>query len=137
MADPFATVSDLETGWQPLSDSQKARAGVLLARASVKIRNKYKSIGRRLAEFDTNPESATALDPEVPKMIVCEMVKRVLIAAPTEGFSQFSETSGPFTDSATVHNPGGDMFILKTEHDDLKPPRRAFSFDTSQRPAEG
>jgi hypothetical protein len=54
------------------------------------------------------------MDPEVPKLVVCRMVKRALNVqsdALTTGMQQVQFGAGPFMMGGTVHNPDGNIYL--------------------------
>lgn len=62
--------------------------------------------------------------------IVCRMVARTLSRGQLDGVSQFSQTAGPFTQSATVANPAGDFYLTRAEKLSLGMGRgKAFEID--------
>ncbi len=91
--EPFASVDELEAGWHPLLDSERARAGVLLARATRLIRAQCP--GWHTAE-QTNPGICAD--------VCCAMVQRAM-ASPgidvPDGVKQMSQTTGSFQDTYT------------------------------------
>jgi len=56
-------------------------------------------------------------DANIAKDVCCAMVERVLAAYDADliGIKQASETAGPYTWSGTYSNPGGDLYITKSE----------------------
>lgn len=100
-AQPFASVDDLAARWHSLTDTERTTATTLLADASDVIRT-------------TVPTWADASQ-DTLKRVTCAMVKRAMIAANNVGVSQASETVGPFANSWTFSNPGGDLYLTKWE----------------------
>ena len=99
------TSGDLEARWRPLTSEEKTRARQLIDDAGYMIR-------------DECPRAAQA-DEHTIRRIVCAMVKRAM-SAPfgnegLVGASQASMTAGPFTQSVTVSNPSGDLYLTKRE----------------------
>ena len=123
MAEPFASVTDLESGWRTLSTAEKTRATTLLARASRKIRAQKPSIDALIA--------AETIDADLVGDVCCAMVKRVMQGpADLDGVSQHQQTTGPFQQGVTFVNPSGDMFLTKAERRDLRiTAQRAASID--------
>lgn len=64
---------------------------------------------------------AEEAEPGICKDICCNMVKRAMLAEETnpEGFSQGSQTTGPFADSWSYSNPNGDLYLTSSELADL------------------
>jgi hypothetical protein len=108
---PFANVEQLESGWRTMNDSEQAKAKVLLARASRKIRS-------------TCPgwEAAERHEPGLCADICCAMVQRAMsmddVGLPA-GISQANETTGPFSNGYTFSNPLGDLYLLDSEKKSL------------------
>lgn len=98
---PFATVDDLAARWHTLTAAESSIAQTLLDDASDVIRT-------------TIPGWADASTATL-KRVTCAMVKRAMIAADNVGVSQASETVGPFANSWTFSNPGGDLYLTKME----------------------
>lgn len=125
----FASVSDLEERWRPLTPAEKSRAEVLLEDASAQVRVEAPGIDERI----TIQEGATApeLDPIIPRRVVAEMVKRAMLASPDQpALANYQQTSGPFSQSGTFVNPTGDLYLTKTERRLLGVGRpRAFTID--------
>lgn len=107
MAD-FATISDLEAGWRPLSASERIRAAGLLAKASRTIRADAPGIDARIA--------ADTLDAALVGDIACDLVRRILtVPTDQQPATQASQSAGPFSASITFANPTGDMYLTKAE----------------------
>lgn len=128
MAD-FATVTQLESRWRPLTSAESTRAAVLLADASAQIRVECPDIDTRI----TTQEGASApeLDPIVPERVVCDMVKRAMLAAVDQpAMANYQQTAGPFSQSGTFVNPTGDIYLTKNERRLLGCSKaRAFTID--------
>lgn len=103
----YATVADLESRWRTLSSDEKTRAAVLIDDAAV-----------RLDAMCAPSEPITGQEAAARKIVSCEMVKRAM-ATPggidNIGVTQFSETTGPFTDQRTFANPTGDLYLTKAD----------------------
>ncbi|MFT8639025.1 Gp19/Gp15/Gp42 family protein [Bifidobacterium sp.] len=104
----LATTTDLEQGWRTLSSGEREQAETLLARASRIIR-------ATCPNWQRYDERA----PDIAADICCAMVKRAMSAdladlAPA-GVTQVSSTSGPFSNSYTLSNPLGDLYMLASE----------------------
>lgn len=103
----FAGPDQLESGWRPLLDEERARAVELLARASRIIRSdcpKWRRYELR--------------NPGLCADICCEMVRRAMLPgsglAPA-GVTQMNTTTGSFSDGYTFANPMGNLYMLDTE----------------------
>lgn len=108
MAEPFATVSDLEARWRPLTPEETTRAETLLGDASALIRDLAKTVDQRIVDEE--------LDPATPRAIACAVVKRVMQSpADFDGVTQAQRTAGPFQQGVTFANPSGDLYLTKLE----------------------
>lgn len=103
----YATVEELEARWRTLTTAEKARAGTLLDDAAVRL-----DVTCAPSDPVTDQEAAAR------KIVSCEMVKRAM-ASPggidNVGVTQYSETTGPFTDQRTFANPTGDLYLTKAD----------------------
>lgn len=103
----FAGIDDLALYWRKMSTAEDARAGTLLALASVFIRQEKPSV-------DADVQSG-ALSAELPKWVAMDIVKNAMMAGKHEGKSQYARSVGPFVDSATLVNPAGTL-VLTAAH---------------------
>lgn len=138
MAEAFATTEELAARWRPLSTSEKATAAVLLGDASAMIRAECPGIDARLVPVP--PATEPELDPAIPRMVVCAVVKRAMLAsAASDGapVTAVQQTAGPFSQSLTMANPTGDLYLTKAEKRMLGcGAQTAFTVDTTPpRPA--
>lgn len=111
MAD-FATISDIEALWRPLSDSEKTRAEALIPIICDSLREEALRVGVDLdAEITARPTFVS-----VAKSVTVDVVTRTLqTSTSAEPMSQMSQTAGPYTVSGTFLNPGGGLFIKTSE----------------------
>lgn len=105
MAEPFATVDDLEKRWHALSISEKEQASALLHDASALIRSQ--------SPWQT-------LDADLLLSITCAMVKRALNMSDSGGVSATSQSVGGVSESFTFANPNGDLYFTTLERKLLK-----------------
>lgn len=107
----FATPSDVEARWRPLSDAEKTRAETLLEDASQKILNE-----------DTRGvlDDLDAVTPTLRK-IACYMVIRAMASGVEAGppATQHGWTAGSFQSQTTYANPTGDLYLTKAERREL------------------
>lgn len=98
----YATVDDLEAGWRELTAKEKARAEVLLERASALI---------------DSLTDTTNIDKVVLTTVCCSVVQRVMQVDDYDGIGLSREniTAGSYIQSYTYANPSGDMYLTKTE----------------------
>lgn len=118
----FAEVGDLESRWRPLTPVEAGRASVLLGDASVMLRAQFRSIDAKI--------TAGTMDAALPLLVVCDMVKRALIA-PVDDPAAVTrqQTAGPFSQSVTYSNPSGDLYISKADRRQLAGGQRASYVD--------
>lgn len=104
----FATIDDLQARWHLLSSEEATRAQVLLDDASDLIR--------------TQSQGWKHAQPTTLCRIVCAMVKRSMLAESDNpnGYSQVSQTTGPFSDMHTYANPQGDLYLTSSEKESLR-----------------
>lgn len=104
----FATVSDLEARWRPLSPAEETRATVLLGDAAARIRAAVPDVDDRIDDG--------TLDPDLPLIVSVEMVKRAMLAPVDQApAGQVQQTAGPFSQSISYTNPTGDLYLTKAE----------------------
>ena len=114
---PFATRRDLATRWRPLAPSEEARATALLADASALIRARMPSIDTRLMTGH--------LDPDLPRMVACAVVKRAMLADSDQApVTQVSENWAGFAHQETYANPSGDLYLSGSDIKALRQPQR-------------
>lgn len=116
----FATVEQLEAGWHALLDDERARAAVLLERAT-----------RMIKAQCPRWEQAEERNPGICADVCCAMVMRAMASSGfdvPDGVKQMSQTTGSFSDSYTFDNPGGNLYLRDEERRALNPGRgRAFT----------
>lgn len=103
MGDPFATHTDVESRWRPLTDAEDAIADQLAIDASEMIRERWSDVDDRV--------TAGSLAADTLTRIVAQMVKRAMISADAEGLDSRSETVGPFAVSQKYANPNGNLYF--------------------------
>lgn len=111
MAD-FATVQDVIDLYRPLTEDEQTRTSNLLPVISDTLRVEANKVGKNLDDM-------VALDSvyeNVVRAVTVDIVARVLMT-PTEGtpMTQMSESAGGYSVSGSYLNPGGGLFIKKTE----------------------
>ena len=109
----FATVEDLEARWRPLSEAEKGRASVLLDDATALV---SRACGASGVDFEGGDECFQ----QALKAVTCSVVARAM-SAPVDGptVSNTSQTAGPFSQSFTYSNPGGDLYLTSSERKEL------------------
>ena len=108
MAADYATLEDLRKHWPTLPAEEEQEAQQKLHEASVEVRALYPELDGRIASQD--------LDPDVPRMVVCRMVKRAMTGAdlaetPAAGMAQFTVGTGPFSFTGTPRSPDGSLYL--------------------------
>lgn len=122
MAEVFASADDVADRWRPLTPEEAARASVLIQDASLRVLRRFPTVLKRLESGDLDPLEVTA--------VVAGMVKRAMTT--TEGVTQRSEGTGPFSGSETYANPMGNLYFTADDLATLTPAgqaRRAFVVD--------
>lgn len=110
MAPPFANVDDLRKHWAELPADREDEAAQKLIEASIEIRALYPDADARIA--------ALTLDPDVPKLVVCRMVKRAMDNASRggmDGIGSVQESAGPFAQTLNFTNPDGNLYLSKSD----------------------
>lgn len=108
MAD-YATLADLKAHWPALPASREAEAQQKLTEASIEVRALFPDIDGRM--------TAGALAWEVPRLVVCRMVKRAM-DLPSEsmaGVDSATHQTGPFTQTLNFTNPDGNIYLSKAD----------------------
>lgn len=122
MAADYATIDDLKEHWSGLPAEALADAGQKLHEASIIIRGTFPDLDERLAL----PVARGGIDPDIPRLVVCRMVKNALDVseeASTAGLESFQYAAGPFSMGGKVHNPDGDLYLKAADKRLLSPPR--------------
>lgn len=114
MSTPFATVTDIQTLWRPLTASEQTRAEALLPLISDEIRVIAKSVNKNVDEMiaaDSEYES-------VVKVVTVDVTARVLRQSTTgEAMTQESQAALGYSWSGTYAVAGGGIAnsILKND----------------------
>lgn len=115
----YATVTDVESRWRPLSTEESARATVLLEDASQILRDEY--------ALTVEQEAAKA--PTLAR-IVAQMVIRALTAGlDLAGVESITAGTGPFSESRKFTNPNADLYLTKAERKQLGLGGRQVAFE--------
>lgn len=104
---PFATYSDVEDIWRPLSDAEQDVVSAWLSQAAVEIRSEVPTVDDRI--------SAGVLDAAVPKMISARMVRRVMINP--DGLRSFARSIDDYQRSGTFDTAlsAGELYLTDRE----------------------
>lgn len=111
--EPFAEPSDVVAIYRALSTEETILATGLLAAASLKLRVRVPRVDEMAA--------GSELLAEVAKLAVSMAVKRVLMNP--DALRQFSETTGPFSESNTVDSAvsSGALYLSDADLEGLVP----------------
>lgn len=102
----FAAVADLEAGWRKLDSEERNRAEVLLARAAVLLRSKFRN--RNV------PLNTVGLKEEL-KIVSCNMVKRQMNSSQETEATSYTATAGSFSEQFTFGQSEDTMFVKRDE----------------------
>lgn len=114
MAADYATLADLKLHWSALPAEDEAEATQKLHEASIEVRGNYPDIDARILI----PLVDGGMDPDIPKLVVCRMVKRAMDVdenATTAGMESIQFGSGPFSMGGKVHNPDGNVYLSSAD----------------------
>lgn len=129
MAADYATLADLKQHWSKLPAGDEEDAQQKLHEASIIVRGSFPDLDGRLIL----PVGRGGIDPDVPRLVACRMVKRamdVVEDAPTTGLESFQFGAGPFSMGGKVHNPDGSLYLTAADKRLLvapRGPRKAFT----------
>ena len=108
----YATISDIETLWRPLSNDEKTRATSLLPVVSASLREEAKKVHRNLDAMISRDADLK----EVAKSVTVDIIARTLMTSTSsEPMTQFSQSAGGYSMSGTYLVPGGGLFIKNSE----------------------
>lgn len=103
----YATAEDYRA-MHPGDTLTDERLNLLLETASVQLRREFARRGESLENADDDLKFDL-------KAVCIAMVHRSVVAEETGPYSQMSQTAGPYTASATLANPNGDMYLTSNE----------------------
>lgn len=116
---PWASVDDLQARWRPLTEAERGRALALIDDAAALIQ-------------DECPNWARASEGSL-RRVICAVVRRAMQSPSGDvdavGVSQTSMTAGPYTQSFSFSNPGGDLYLTKAERRNINGQRGAFEIN--------
>ena len=108
----FATISDVETLWRYLKQSETDRASFLLEVVSDSLRIEAEKVGKDLDAMVIN----SAAYKNVVKSVTVDIVARTLMTSTDqEPMTQFNQTALGYSASGSFLVPGGGLFIKKSE----------------------
>ncbi len=107
----FATVSDYEARQGALSEADRTRCEALLEDASAAMRSRFRAFhGAGYAE-GVNP----SFDDNAKAVCVAVVARSLSVPAALAGVTQYSQTTGPYSASATYSNPTGDVYLTRSD----------------------
>lgn len=117
MAGDYATLADLKEHWSALPADDEVEAEQKLHEASIEVRGNFRDVDRRLGLWAIDSEDPNALDPDVPRLVVCRMVKRAMDAPESQiaGVNQIQQSAGPFGQTLSFTNPDGNIYLSKSD----------------------
>lgn len=108
----FATIEDVETIWRELTEDEEERASALLDLISDALRYEAQKVNKDLdAAVAANSYIAS-----VAKSVTIDILARTLTAATDQDqLTQFTQSALGYSYSGTYLNPGGGLYIKKSE----------------------
>lgn len=108
----YATITDLELVWRPMTEQEEAKATELIDEASSRIRYKAKRVGK---DFDALVDEDEDLA-SIVKGLVCTVVKNAMnVPVDQEAMTQMSMSAGGYSWSGTYTTPGGGIKFTKSD----------------------
>ncbi|MDR1447684.1 MAG: phage Gp19/Gp15/Gp42 family protein [Candidatus Ancillula sp.] len=111
----YANIEDLEQRWRPLFPKEEEVAQTRLLDASNLMRIKCRQNSIDL-DADIVEDELVA---ELVVKICCNITKRSFLTNDDMPVSQYSEHVGQVSQSYTLFNPSGDMYMTKEEKEEL------------------
>ena len=105
----FATVSDYEARQGALSEADRTRCEALLEDASAAMRSRFRAFHGAAYAEGVNP----SFDDNAKAVCVSIVSRSLSVPAALAGVTQYSQTTGPYSASATYSNPTGEVYIGK------------------------
>jgi hypothetical protein len=112
----YANLDDVIALFRPLTEEEQSKAEALIPLVCARLRTEARKVGKELDAMITADEDLA----EVAKGVTVDIVARTLMT-PTQtagGFgamSQMSQSAGGYSVSGTFLNPGGGVFVKKSE----------------------
>ena len=108
----FATTDDMELLWRSMTDDEITRAEALLDVVSDLLRYEAQKVGKDLDEMIEENEYLAS----VAESVTVDIVARVLLSSTTaEPMESMTQTALGYSVSGTYLNPGGGLYIKKSE----------------------
>lgn len=110
--DNFATIEDVEKLFRPLSIQESEKTSSLLPVVSDSIRQEAIKVGKDIDQMITEGK----LLENVVKSVTVDIIARTLMTSTdSEPMTQMTQTALGYSYSGTFLNPGGGLFIKKSE----------------------
>lgn len=108
----YATLQDIANLFRPLTEAEKRKASALLPIVCAELRLEAKRQG-----IDLDEKAQSDADfAQLLKSVTVDIVARTLLQnTNAEALTQFSESALGYSQGGTYLNPGGGIFIKKTE----------------------
>lgn len=108
----YVTLDDITILFRPLTSQEEERAKALLPIVEDSLKMEAMKVGKDLELMIENGE----LLPNVLRSVVVDIVARTLMTSTdTEPMTQTTQTALGYSFSGTFLNPGGGLFIKKSE----------------------
>ncbi len=108
----YATITDLQTLWRPLTAAELARAEALLEAVTARLNNEAEKVGKNLPLMVQADENLA----ETAKSVTVDIVARALMTSTDqEPMTQYSQSALGYSVSGTFLVPGGGLFIKTNE----------------------
>lgn len=108
----YATITDINTLFRPLSSAESDRAEALLPVVEDLLRQEAKNVDR---DLDQMVEEGKILSNTIKSVIVDIVARTLMTSTSQEPMSQYSESALGYSVSGTFLSPGGGVFIKKSE----------------------
>lgn len=105
----FATVEDYEARQGALAEGDRARCGALLSDASAAMRSRFRAFHGRAWEQGVNE----SFDENAAAVCTAVVARAMSVPEALSGVTQYSQTAGSYSASATYSNPSGDLYLTK------------------------
>lgn len=108
----FATLQDIITIFRPLTNEEAERATALLPLVEDSLKFEAYKVGKNLEQMVKTDE----LPSNVIKSVIVDVVARTLMTSTnSEPMTQTNQSALGYSFSGTFLNPGGGLFIKKSE----------------------
>lgn len=108
----YVTLTDIETLFRPLSDTEKTKATALISIVSDSLQMEASKVGK---DLDTMLEKGTLREGVLRSVIVDVIGRTLMTSTNQEPVTQFSQSALGYSQSGTFLVPGGGLFIKKSE----------------------